>query len=184
MVGLYYLGLAVGWTMWRRRVKFSGSSETAAWRRCRRGAAVLAFGAAVWILAEPWALVAAHGDGRLRVTFIDVGQGDAALVRFPRGRTLLVDTGGLAGESSFDIGERVVAPVLRTSGIRRLDGLVLTHGDPDHIGGALSIVREFRPRETWEGIPVPRFRRSAPCAPRRRVWGCDGRTSGRATVSR
>ena len=51
----------------------------------------------------------------------------------------------------------MVAPVVRTSGIRRLDGLVLTHGDPDHIGGALSIVREFRPRVTWEGIPVPRF---------------------------
>jgi len=157
VVGLYYLGLAVGWTMWRRRVKFSGSSETAAWRRCRLGAAGLAFGAAVWILAEPWALLASRGDGRLRVTFIDVGQGDAALVRFPRGRTLLVDAGGLGGESSFDIGERVVAPVVRTSGIRRLDGLVLTHGDPDHIGGAPSILREFRPRETWEGIPVPRF---------------------------
>ena len=91
------------------------------------------------------------------MTFIDVGQGDAALVRFPRGKTLLVDTGGLAGESSFDIGERVVAPVLRTAGAHRLDGLVLTHGDPDHIGGAISVVREFRPREVWEGIPVPRF---------------------------
>jgi beta-lactamase superfamily II metal-dependent hydrolase len=52
---------------------------------------------------------------------------------------------------------RVVAPVLRNAGIRRLDSLALTHGDPDHIGGAPSIVREFRPREVWEGIPVPRF---------------------------
>ncbi|PYR28179.1 MAG: DNA internalization-related competence protein ComEC/Rec2 [Acidobacteria bacterium] len=156
-LALYYLGLAGGWTMWRRREKLSGSSETAASRRCRRGAAALALGAAAWILAEPWAFVARRGDGRLHVIFIDVGQGDAALVRFPRGKTLLVDTGGLAGESSFDIGERVVAPVLRTAGARRLDGLVLTHGDPDHIGGAISVVREFRPREVWEGIPVPRF---------------------------
>ena len=44
-----------------------------------------------------------------------------------------------------------------TSGIRRLDYLALTHGDPDHIGGAASIVDEFRPREVWEGIPVPPF---------------------------
>src|SRR2546428_843029 len=129
-LALYYLGLAVGWTMWRRRVKISGSSETAASRRCRRGAAALALGAAAWILAEPWTLVAARGDGRLHVTFIDVGQGDAALVRFPRGKTLLVDAGGLAAESSVDIGERLVAPVPRTAGPRRLDRPVPTHRDP------------------------------------------------------
>ena len=70
---------------------------------------------------------------------------------------MLVDAGGLAGSPSFDIGDRVVAPVLREGGIRHLDYVVLTHGDPDHIGGAPAIVREFRPHEVWEGIPVPRF---------------------------
>jgi competence protein ComEC len=70
---------------------------------------------------------------------------------------MLVDTGGLSASSSFDIGDRVVAPVIRTAGFRRIDWLALTHGDPDHIGGAASVVREFRPREVWEGIPVPRF---------------------------
>jgi competence protein ComEC len=70
---------------------------------------------------------------------------------------MLVDTGGLSSPSTFDIGDRVVAPVVRGAGIRRLDYLVLTHGDPDHIGGARSILREFRPREVEEGIPVPRF---------------------------
>jgi competence protein ComEC len=78
-------------------------------------------------------------------------------VRFPGGRTLLVDAGGAPGPSAFDVGDRVVAPPLRIAGVRRLDYLVLTHGDPDHIGGAQAIVREFRPREVWEGIPVPRF---------------------------
>jgi competence protein ComEC len=97
-----------------------------------------------------------RGDGRLQVTFIDVGQGDAVFVRFPHGSTLLVDSGGLAYSSSFDIGDRVVAPVIRDAGFARLDLVALTHGDPDHIGGAASILREFRPREVWEGIPVPR----------------------------
>ena len=110
-----------------------------------------------WILAEPWSLLVLRGDGRLHVTFIDVGQGDAAFVRFPRGATLLVDAGGLAPGSTFDIGDRVVAPVLRDAGVRRLDYVTLTHGDPDHIGGARPILREFRPAEVWEGIPVPRF---------------------------
>jgi competence protein ComEC len=77
------------------------------------------------------------------------------LIVFPRGRTLLVDTGGLPG-GGFDIGDRVVASVLRAAGIRRLDALALTHGDPDHIGGAAAVIDEFRPREVWEGIPVPR----------------------------
>src|SRR5205807_5097940 len=126
-------------------------------RGVRVCAGLVAAGAAIWILAEPWALVAARGDGRLHVTFIDVGQGDAAFVRFPRGATLVVDAGGLAPGSAFDVGDRVVAPVLRDAGVRRLDALALTHGDPDHIGGATAIVREFRPREVWEGIPVPRF---------------------------
>ena len=60
--------------------------------------------------------VAARGDGRLHVTFLDVGQGDSAFVVFPRGSTLLVDAGGLSSSSAFDIGDRVVAPVLRDAG--------------------------------------------------------------------
>jgi competence protein ComEC len=117
--------------------------------------AATAAAAAIWILAEPWAL--SGGDERLQVTFIDVGQGDAALVRFPRGATLLVDAGGLAGASPFDVGERVVAAVLRHEGVRRLASVALTHGDADHVGGAAAILREFKPRDVWEGIPVPRL---------------------------
>jgi competence protein ComEC len=109
------------------------------------------------MLANPHSWLSIGGDGALHVTFLDVGQGDAILVVFPRGQTMLVDAGGSAGAGSFDIGDRVVAPVLRHGGIRRLDYLTLTHGDPDHIGGAASICEEFRPREVWEGIPVPRF---------------------------
>ena len=155
-IGIYYTALAIAWTLWRRRHAI-GSGETRAARAGRRGAAIAALGAALWMLFEPWTLVTAHGDGRLHATFIDVGQGDAIFVRLPRGATLLVDAGGLPASSSFDIGDRVVAPVLRAAGVRRLDIVALTHGDPDHIGGAASVLREFRPREVWEGIRVPRF---------------------------
>ncbi len=106
----------------------------------------------------PW-----PGQGALRVAILDVGQGDATLVQFPDGRALLVDAGGLpaggtseiADGPSFDIGDRVVARAIRAFGVRRLDTLVLTHGDPDHIGGAPAILRGFRPRAIWEGVPVP-----------------------------
>jgi competence protein ComEC len=112
--------------------------------------------------------VPAAPPGSLRFVFIDVGQGDATLVLFPDGRSLLVDTGGFpipalqdaenGQPARFDMGERVVAPVLRAFAVRRLDALVLTHGDPDHIGGALSVIRLFRPRALWEGVEVPPHR--------------------------
>ena len=155
-VVVYYAAFATAWALWRRR-RAVGSGETRNALIVRRSAAAVAGAAALWIVAEPWTLVAARGDGRLHATFIDVGQGDSIFVRFPSGSTLLVDAGGLSVSSTFDIGDRVVAAVLRDAGVRRLDVVALTHGDPDHIGGAASVLREFRPREVWEGIPVPRF---------------------------
>jgi competence protein ComEC len=153
----YYSGLVVWWALARRQVAVTGSSESWSATSIRRAAAAMAVSSALWILAEPWRLTTVRGDGRLHVTVIDVGQGDSIFVRFPRGSTLLVDTGGLPGSSAFDIGDRIVAPVIRAAGVGRLDVVALTHGDPDHLGGAASIVREFRPRAVWEGIPVPRF---------------------------
>jgi competence protein ComEC len=161
----YYAALVVVWVLWRRASGpstvesafslassvVSGFNRTAA---LRASLALLVVSAA-WILFQPWAWLTPRGDGRLHVTFIDVGQGDAAFVRFPGGDTLLVDTGGSTGSSAFDIGDRVVAPVLRRAGVRRLGGMALTHGDADHIGGAPSLLDEFRPRDVWEGIPVP-----------------------------
>jgi competence protein ComEC len=106
--------------------------------------------------------------GAMRVVFIDVGQGDATLVMLPGGRAMLVDAGGFpipalqdaeSGHAAgFDIGERVVAPALRAFGVRALDALVLTHGDPDHVGGAMSVLRLFRPRAVWEGVQVAAHR--------------------------
>ena len=98
--------------------------------------------------------VSSPGRGILRMVFLDVGQGDSTLIEFPDHRFMLVDAGGLAG-AGFDIGERVVTPSLLALGGRSIDTLVLTHGDPDHIGGAPAVLRHFSPHQIWEGIPVP-----------------------------
>ena len=128
------------------------------YRRAARAAAVLvlvAAGIAIASGAQP-----AHGTlepGHLRLTVFDVGQGDAELLELPDRSTLQVDAGGiLFGSSGFDIGARVVAPSLWARGIRRIDTLLLTHGDPDHIGGARSVIDDFRPSKIWQGIPVAR----------------------------
>ncbi|HEX2458424.1 MAG TPA: DNA internalization-related competence protein ComEC/Rec2 [Vicinamibacterales bacterium] len=119
------------------------------------------------VVAPAWTSrdVVRASSGLLRVVFLDVGQGDATAVVLSDGRAILVDAGGMPtappvdspddDRSSFDVGARVVGPALRALGVARLESLVITHGDPDHIGGAPSVIRQFSPRAIWEGVPVP-----------------------------
>lgn len=86
----------------------------------------------------------------LRLTLLDVGQGESLFLDFPEGRRMLVDAGGVPG-SSFDIGARVVAPFLLHDWVGSLDVLVLTHAQADHIGGAPAILRGFPVGEVWSG---------------------------------
>lgn len=155
VVGVYYTALVLAWRLWRARGSSAGSPEPRRGRALRLALTATAVTAGTWIALAPPVPWRARGDGRLHVTFIDVGQGDAALIQFPRGQSMLIDAGGLPGRGGFDMGERVVSPVLRHVGVARLSALVLTHGDADHIGGAPSVLREFRPWDVWEGIPVP-----------------------------
>jgi len=83
----------------------------------------------------------------MQVTFLDIGQGDCALVEFPRGTRMLIDGGGFYGD--FDVGERVIAPLLWERRILKIDYLVLSHPQPDHYKGLIFIARHFRPREFW-----------------------------------
>jgi competence protein ComEC len=85
----------------------------------------------------------------LKVTFLDVGQGDSILIEFPGSKKMLVDGGGFP-ESSFDVGERVVSPFLWRKGIKHIDILVMTHSHPDHAGGLAAVARNFRIGEFWE----------------------------------
>ena len=78
----------------------------------------------------------------MAVHFIDVGQGDAALVVTPHGRALMIDTGGTR-DGGYDIGSRVDVPYLSHYGVRRLDYIILTHVHEDHAGGAGGILRHI-----------------------------------------
>jgi competence protein ComEC len=122
--------------------------------------------------AACWLLIAVHPappevvEGRLELTAIDVGQGEALLVGLPDGRAGLVDAGGFpnfrgTAPSSFDVGERIVAPYLGSRGIKRLAFLAITHADADHIAGAAAVLRRFAPRELW----LPRVLLSAELRP-------------------
>ena len=142
--------------------------STAPGRHARRaGVALVATSAAAmlaapipgwtgWSGADACALLppASGGAKPLRVDFLDVDQADATLVRFPDGRSLLVDAAGQV-RGRADVGGRVVVPATWALGVRRLDYLAITHGHPDHLGGGGAVLRDLRPREVWEGIAVP-----------------------------
>ena len=85
----------------------------------------------------------------LTVHFIDVGQGDAALVRTPAGKNILIDTGGLQGEA--DISRMVLLPYLRYLGVKQIDALYLSHGDHDHAGGAAGVAARLPVKNVFLG---------------------------------
>ena len=95
-------------------------------------------------------------DREARLTMLDVGQAESMLLEVPGALPLLIDAAGASfGSSGDQTGARVVAPALWSRGVRRLGALLVTHGDPDHIGGAGTVVQDFRPRRLWTGIQVP-----------------------------
>jgi competence protein ComEC len=94
----------------------------------------------------------AAAEGRLRVTAIDVGQGDSLLVDLPDGRLMLIDGGGdITGGP--DPGQRVLLPLLRRRRRDHIDIAVLTHPHPDHFGGLLTALRALPVHEFWDGSP-------------------------------
>jgi competence protein ComEC len=113
-------------------------------RRSRRAAfAIGAIACAATLLAAT--LRPPHG---LEITVLDVGQGDAIVIRTPRDRTIMIDAGGMLergptvdGRSPAEAaGERIVLPYLYRAGIGRIDLLVLTHPHGDHVGAAAAII--------------------------------------------
>ena len=132
-----YIAVCLGVTHWRLVYKN--------WRVATLiGLSVIA----IWVWDSAF-----HEEGRLlEVVTLDVGQGDAAVVRFPDGRAMLVD-GGIQRsyynkkkkrQVEYDMGERVVAPYLDVNGVRELELVVLSHQDIDHGGGLAHILENFK----------------------------------------
>jgi len=91
-------------------------------------------------------LSAARDDGKLRVDFLDVGQGDSALITMPDGTTLLVDGGGNPNDAGRRIGETVVSEYLWWRGLSQIDYVLATHADADHIDGLNDVLKNFSVR--------------------------------------
>lgn len=102
-----------------------------------------------------------------QVRFIDVGQGDAILVRTPQGRHMLIDGGGTVSfrkpgeewkerKDPYEVGRKLLVPLLKQRGVHRIDLLVLSHQDQDHMGGLQAVIEHIPVRRlllngTWKG---------------------------------
>lgn len=187
LYALYYVplvALAVTLARWNPLRNLSTTDDekkTARLLQASRLAAVLLCVMLIFIIVHP--LSATQTGGRLRVDFLDVGQGDAALVTMPDGTTLLVDGGGrpnfytpgatpvVADEDDevFErdrrsIGEAVVSEYLWWRGLARVDYILATHADADHIDGLNDVARNFGVRAALAGRAPkddPEFKRFA-----------------------
>ena len=123
----------------------------------------------IWLL--PLVLVSppAPAAGEAWFTLLDVGQGLAAVVR-TQTHTLVFDTGPRYGK--FDTGDAVVEPYLRAAGVQRIDTLIISHGDNDHIGGAVSVLRASPVGEVLSSVPE-RLPAARPCLSGQ-TWNWDG----------
>ena len=96
-------------------------------------------------------------DKELRVTFLDVGQGDSVVIELPfRRGVYMIDTGGTVSfgepnwktpEKEFEVGRQIVLPYLKGRGITKIDGLIISHAHLDHMGSAHEIVAELDVKE-------------------------------------
>lgn len=110
----------------------------------------------IWLLYCGILYIAPYLSPSGEITFIDVGQGDSILITLPfKRQVILIDTGGKPSfgedekwrqkDSSFDTGRDIVLPFIKSKGIRKIDVFILTHGDFDHAGGAVEILK---------GVPI------------------------------
>ncbi|MDE2059562.1 MAG: DNA internalization-related competence protein ComEC/Rec2 [candidate division NC10 bacterium] len=129
----YYLALGAAMAAMGRR-----------WLRWTACAAALAFVVLIGVRLLP-----IFQNGQLRMTVLDIGQGDAIVLELPGKRAILIDGGGLF-DDRFDVGEQVVVPFLLSRWIGHLDVVVLSHPHPDHLNGLQAVLRHFPIGQVWD----------------------------------
>lgn len=116
--------------------------------RWQRVLAALLLVTALWAAQREWKLQHAP----LRVTLLDVGQGEAIVIQSPSGRTVLIDGGSL---DVPEIGRSVIVPYLQFIGAQQLDAVVITHSDADHCNGIAQVAHEMPIKMLLDGAWQP-----------------------------
>lgn len=151
----YYLALVISIELFKREGKIIFTRKRLAF------ALLLIFSIFIWGRSFS---AASLGGEQMTVTFLDVGQGDCALIEMPDGKTVLIDGGGVERNEDIrrsedqmgnirgpedqvkkdKVGEKVVVPFLQRKGINKLDLVILTHPHLDHLGGLISVLEKIK----------------------------------------
>lgn len=127
-LAIFYLGLMiVKWVRWR---ELHESKAVAAMSACAGFAAVLVM---FWVLSL----------GKLSLIFVNVGQGDGAVLHIPMGETIIIDGGGGTEYSAYDAGDKVFLPYLSRMGYYTIDLAVVSHYHRDHCLGVIAAMKEL-----------------------------------------
>lgn len=153
------LGASIAWPEYTSAFTARGAGYYAHQRmsKVQRGLCgllAISFVAGLW-----WAYQTPKPAGTGIVQFLDIGQGDSTLITTPEGKHILVDGGGTVSfgniekswktrRDPYEVGAKVVVPLLKKRGIHQLDAVIVTHADQDHAGGLQAVL---------EQIPVKRF---------------------------
>jgi competence protein ComEC len=158
-IAAYYAVLGLALASWTGKADVCGFDSIAA--QGRSGRWIRTAASVLFISLLLYAYVPDVWDRTGKVSFIDVGQGDSILIRTPERRVLLIDGGGTVrfprkpGEEwkerrdPFEVGRKVLVPLLKQRGVRRIDALIVTHLDADHIGGLQAVIEQFEVRRIW-----------------------------------
>ncbi len=126
------------------------------WRKLPRPGLLVLVLCALWTTDISYWCYQRFGRRELSVTAMDVGQGTANVLQLPGGYTVIVDGGGFSDNAVFDVGKRILAPMLWQRKIRSVDLVVLSHPNSDHMNGLLYILRHFNVPEVWSNHqPAP-----------------------------
>ncbi|MEK4663222.1 ComEC/Rec2 family competence protein [Priestia sp. FSL H7-0729] len=153
------LGASIAWPEYTsafttRGAGYYAHEQMSKVQRWMRGLLALSFVAGLW-----WAYQTPQPAGTGIVQFLDIGQGDSTLITTPEGKHILVDGGGTVNfgnteqswktrRDPYEVGAKVVVPLLKKRGIHQLDAVIVTHADQDHAGGLQAVL---------EQLPVKRF---------------------------
>ena len=154
-VCIQYIQFLIGFKLsWSRIMGFDGLKVTLVYlflagiclmlaRRKKTGLVLMAMAILAGCFDYSSGINTRNFPGKIKVTILDVGQGNSALIQTIGGKNILVDGGGFS-DGSFDIGRHVLGPFLWSQGISCLDAVILTHPESDHMNGLVYIFQNFK----------------------------------------
>ena len=86
---------------------------------------------------------------QLKIHFVDVGQGDCTIICTPAGKNILIDGGGNQDADKYDVGEKILLPYLLDRKIKKLDYIMVSHFDSDHVRWNFNNIRTSKSRKCY-----------------------------------